>query len=160
MKRFFATASVLLVFGLTSCALPTKSEPTLDVNPYLTPRAREAVSSITFEVQKILDTLSVLKKNNALGFVEKLNYPGWRVKRETGHVLFLKTHTFVAEKYFDIPKECIRSVGGAEMNVCHVKLVQTLPKLGEAFGCRVKVYQIRYPLREKVVISCDYSNSF
>jgi hypothetical protein len=160
MKKFIRILLGLSSLAITSCAIPSVSQPTLNVNPYLSSSANETVNAITFEVQKVLDTLSSLKESHTLGFVEKLNYPGWTVRKETGHILFLKTHTFIAEKVFDIPKDCIRSIDGAEMNICHIKLVQTLPKLGKAFGCGVKVYQIRYPLREKVVISCDYGNSF
>jgi hypothetical protein len=129
------------------------------VAPYLSEKDRDVLNSIIFEVQSVLDTLSTFKESNALGFVEKLDYPGWSIKKKSGHILFLKTHTFVAEKVFKIPNDCIKVVNGAELNVCHIKLVKTLSKLGEAYGCNVKVYQIRYPLEEKVVISCDYGNS-
>jgi hypothetical protein len=84
-----------------------------------------------------------------------LDYPGWKIRKKSGHVFFLNTSSVEVEKVFDLPPDCVRSVDRAEMNVCHVKLLQVLPKLGEAFDCEVKLYQIRYPLREKVVISCN-----
>jgi hypothetical protein len=158
MKRFFVPLLITLsTVGLQSCGVPlTNSKPTLNVTPYLSDRDRNVLNDITFEVQKVLDTIDTLRSGGTLTFVNRLNYPGWKVEHKTGHVLFLKSHTFIAEKTFSIPRDCVKNVAGAELNVCHVKLVETLSKLAKAYGCDAKVEEIRYPLRERVILSCPY----
>ena len=142
---------------LLACQMPGKEEPKINVTPYLTAKEKKVVNDITFEVQKVLDTINDLRKQNALKYVTKLDYPGWVVSRKTEKVLMLKKHKFVAYKEFPVPQSCIKNIGGAQLNVCHLKLEESLKKLGEAYDCDVKVYSLSLQgLREKVEISCSY----
>ncbi len=91
-----------------------------------------------------------------MGDVTALKYPGWKIRKKTGHILFLQSRIFEAEKTFPIPASCIKNVAGAQINVCHVKLKEILTNLGKAYGCDIKAEEIKYPLGEKVIISCSY----
>ena len=153
MKRLAIPVITVVVL---SCTLPGQ-EPKINVAPYLNQREREVLNDIIFEVQKVLDTVDELRKQNALGYVTKLDYPGWVVTHKTEKILFFKGHKFVVSKEYSVPATCIKSVGGAELNVCHLKLDTTLSKLAEAYDCDVKVYSLNLEgLKEKVEISCSY----
>ncbi len=74
--------AILPVIALLGCGLPqSSSKPSLDVSPYMSPREREVVNNITFEVQKVLDTLDEFKSSKALDFVTKLTIPGWHIEK-------------------------------------------------------------------------------
>ena len=153
MKRLVTTIAAIAV---VSCSLPGQ-EPKINVTPYLNQKEKAVLNDIVFEVQKVLDTIDNLKKQHALKYVTKLDYPGWVVTHKTEKVVLVKSHKFIASKEFPLPSSCIKNVEGAELNVCHLKLEGTLKKLAEAYDCDVKVYSINLAgLKEKVEIICSY----
>lgn len=155
MRKVFLPISALIL--LTACALPQGNKPTIDVNPYLTDREREAINEITFEVQKVLDTVDGFRSSHALDYVTKIDVPGWRVEKKEEKIAFFTQKKFIAYKEYDLPASCIKEIGDAEVNVCHMKLSQTLKKLGEAYNCEVKTYALHLDrLREKVEVVCSY----
>ena len=149
---------ILPVIALLGCGLPqSSSKSSLDVTPYLSPRERDVVNKITFEVQKVLDILKDFKSSKALDFVTKLTVPGWQIEKRDEKILFLNQKKFIAYKDFSLPPTCIKNIGGAEVNVCHMKLLANLSRLGKAFGCEVKTYSTNLEgLKERVKIICSY----
>ena len=146
----------LFAIAVISCSLPGQ-EPKINVAPYLNQNEKAVLNDVIFEVQKVLDTIDELRKQKALKYVTKLDYPNWVITRKTEKVLFLTNHKFIASKEFSVPSTCIKSVGGAELNACHIKLETTLKKLAEAYDCDVKVYPLNLEgLKEKVEIICSY----
>ncbi len=142
---------------LNGCANLSGNRSTLNVEPYLTDREREILNNITFEVQKVLDTIDSLRSSGALAYVTKLDIPGWKVEKKEEKVLFLTENKFIAYKDYTLPDSCIKNIGGAEVNVCHMKLSQTLKKLGEAYNCDVEVYSTHLQgLKERVKVICSY----
>jgi hypothetical protein len=150
--------TILPLVFLTSCGLPqSSSNPSMDVTSYMSDREREVVNNITFEVQKVLDTIDDFRNSKALDFVTKLSIPGWKVEKKEEKILFLTRKKFIAYKDFTLPTSCIKNVGGAKVNVCHMKLSVNLSRLGEAFGCDVKSYSVHLDsLKERVKIVCSY----
>ena len=150
--------AILPLIFLTGCSLPqSSSKPKLDVTPYLSTREREIINEITFEVQKVLDTIDDFRNSKTLDFVTKLSIPGWQVEKREEKLLFLTRKKFIAYKDFTLPESCIKNIGGAEVNVCHMKLSVNLSRLGEAFGCDVETYSMRLDnLKERVKIVCSY----
>jgi len=150
--------AILPIIAILGCGLPqSSSKPSLDVSPYMSAREREAVDEITFEVQKVLDTLDEFKSSKALDFVTKLTIPGWHIEKREEKILFLTQKKFITYKDFSLPPTCIKNIGGAEVNVCHIKLSVNLSRLGEAFGCDVKTYSGNLEgLKERVKIICSY----
>ncbi len=148
----------LLSLGLLTVACAQlEQKPKINASGYLTDKELERINQITFEVQKVLDIIDNFRETNALAYVVKIDVPGWSVYHKTENIAFFKQHKFIAEKKFEIPSTCVKNIGGAELNLCHIKLEQNLKRLGEAFDCEVKVDEIRYPnLAEKVKISCSY----
>ena len=142
---------------LNACAPIQSKSSTLNVEPYLTDREREVLNNITFEVQKVLDTIDSLRSSGALDYVTKLDIPGWKVEKKEERVLFLTQKKFIAYKDYTLPESCIKNIGGAELNVCHMKLSQTLKKLGEAYNCDVETYSTHLQgLKERVKVICPY----
>lgn len=154
MRRYIST-----IFGialLSSCGIPGQKS-SLDVNPYLSKKEREAINSITFEVQKVLDTIDGFRSSNALDYVEKLDIPGWKTEKREEKIFFLVQKEFVAIKDYNLPESCVKQIGSAEVNVCHLKLTETLRKLAEAYNCEVKTYSTHLEgLKERVEIICTY----
>jgi len=149
--------ALLSVITLSGCGITSTSQPKLDINPYLTPKEREVVNDITFEVQKVLDTIDGFKNSKALDFVTKLTIPGWNIEKREEKILFLTQKKFITYKDFSLPPTCIKNIGGAEVNVCHMKLSVNLSRLGEAFGCEVKTYSGNWEgLKERIKIICSY----
>ena len=152
----FVGVLFLPIFFL-SCGIPTNNSKTINVNPYLSNKEREVINKITFEVQQVLDTLDSLKQSGALPYLTKLDYPGWVVEKKEEKILFLTKHEVIATKEFNLPSTCIKNIGGAELNVCHMKLEENFKRLSEAFDCDVKgsaVFLDR--LKERVKIVCSY----
>ena len=147
------------IFGialLSSCALPGQRS-SLDVNPYLSDKEREVINRITFEVQKVLDTIDGFRSSHALDYVVKLDIPGWKTEKREEKIFFLTQKEFVAIKDYNLPESCVKEIGSAEVNVCHLKLTETLRKLAEAYNCDVKTYSTHLEgLRERVEIICTY----
>ncbi|NPB05188.1 MAG: hypothetical protein GXO08_02275 [Aquificae bacterium] len=147
----------LLTVAIVSCTAVKSEGPRINAAAYLTPTETEVINSITFEVQKVLDTVDEFRRSGALDYVVGLEVPGWSVRKEEETVFLLKRKKFVAEKTFDLPETCVKEVGAAKLNVCHLKLEQNLKRLGEAFGCAVEAVELRFPdLAEKVKVSCPY----
>ena len=155
MRKILPTVSAAIL--LTACALPQGNKPSMDVNPYLTEREREVINEITFEVQKVLDTIDGFRSSRALDYVTKIDIPGWRVEKREEKIAFLTQKKFIAYKEFTLPSSCVKEIGNAEVNVCHMKLSQSLKKLGEAYNCEVKASALHLDrLREKVEVVCTY----
>ncbi len=155
MRRFWISIPLLILTGCTG--LNTGSEPQINVYAFLNNNEISKINSITFEVQKVLDTIDNFRNIKALDYVQKINVPGWKIYRKTEHIAFIKIKKFIAEKTFKLPGSCIKNIGEAEVNVCHLKLTETLKKMGEAYKCEIKTYPILYPsLAEKIKISCSY----
>jgi len=147
---------LLAIPFLVSCYAPNQSnQPMLIVE--LTPKEKEVINNIIFETQKVLSTLDDLRNSKALAYVNKLKIPGWIVEHKEERILFFPEKELVTYKYFDIPNSCVKTVEAAEINVCHIKLLRVLTRLGESFECESEVKEIKsYPLREKVEIKCPY----
>lgn len=112
---------------------------------------------ITFEVQKVLDTLASFRSSNALDFITKLDIPGWKIEKKREKILFFYKKIFIAYKEFKLPYSCIKEINRAEVNVCHLKLTQTLKRLADAYGCEVKTYTLQFNgLRERIEVICPY----
>ena len=154
MRRYLPT--VVGVVLLTSCALPGQRS-SLDVNPYLTDKEREVINRITFEVQKVLDTIDGFRSSHTLDYVVKIDIPGWSVEKRREKIFFLTQKEFVALKDYTLPESCIKEIGSAEVNICHLKLTETLRKLAKAYNCEVKTYSTHLEdLKERVKIICTY----
>jgi len=156
MQKVFKVAVATLLFT-ASCSVLNNDKPEINASTYLTPSELDKINSITFEVQKVLDIIDDFRSSKALPYVRKLNVPGWFVYHKKEKVAFFTIKKFVAEKFFELPQSCIKNIGGAEVNVCHMKLVQSLEKLGKAYDCNVKAEEIHSEkFGEKVKISCSY----
>jgi hypothetical protein len=156
MKKAFLAIPFAGAILLTSCSVPNQ-KPALNVNPYLSERERKVVNDIIFEVQQVLDTLDSLKSSDALPYLTKLNYPGWVVEKKEEKLAFITTHKLIATKEFTLPRSCIKDIGGAELNVCHMKLTENFQRLSKAFDCDVKGSSVYLDtLKERVKIICSY----
>lgn len=154
-KELLSIPAIVSIF-LISCGIPTQKK-TINVNPYLTDRERKVINDITFEVQQVLDTLDSLKSSGALPYVTKLDYPGWVVERKEEKLAFITKHKLIATKEFTLPRSCIKNIGGAELNVCHIKLEENFKRLSDAFDCDVKGSSAYLDtLKERVKIICSY----
>ena len=139
-----------------SCAIP-QPKKTLDVTPYLSQEERAVVNNVIFETQRVLNTLGNLKESNALDYVVKLDLPGWNVEKREQKVFVFTERKLIAYKDFSLPPTCIKQIDAAEVNVCHMKISQTLKKLAEAYGCKVKTYSTNVDgLKERVEVICGY----
>jgi len=141
---------------LVGCySISSEKQPVLLVE--LSPKEKQVINDIVYETQKVLSTIDDLKASKTLDYVSKLKIPGWTVEHKEEKILFIPRKIFVAYKYFEVPNSCVKTVESAELNVCHIKLKETLTKLGQAFSCETKVEEIKgYPLQEKVEIRCSY----
>ena len=156
MKKNLSLTTAALLFT-TSCTVLNNDNPTINAYTYLTPQELDKINAITFEVQKVLDIIDDLRASKALPYVRKIDIPGWFVYHKKEKIAFFTINKFVAEKFFELPQSCIKNIGGAELNVCHMKLVQSLEKLGKAYDCEVKAEAIQSEkFGEKVKISCSY----
>lgn len=155
---FVLLGIVLLSINTVSCVSPgVQKEPTLNVTPYLSPKEEKLLDKITFEVQKVLDTLDSFRRSNALDFITKLDIPGWKIEKKREKILFIYRKVFIAYKEFKLPDTCIKEINRAEVNVCHLKLTQSLERLADAYGCEVKTYSLQFNgLRERIEVICHY----
>ncbi len=156
MKKLHLLSVGVGLSFLVGCQIPPQKEiPRVNVTTLLSQNETDAVNGIVFEVQKVLSTIDSFRASNSLDYI-KLAYKDWKVSKKSEHVLFFKNKVLVAEKTFPIPKSCVKHVGGVVLNACHIKLVQLLTPLAEAYDCEIDVKEVRYPLSEKVVIQCSY----